>query len=91
MKTSILEKRSEKETVVVGADITVRHLREWLDSLPEEFQDVPFESTMGGMPHTLKRIVAYRSKDGSCKGVVTNPMGSHLPFDDSLEWAHVLS
>ena len=71
--------------------ITVRCVREWLAALPEEWQDAPFEAVWGGMPVTLKRIVAYRAKDGGSKGVAANSMGTHLPFDDSLEWVQVLS
>ena len=89
--TNQLQKRSDKETICTDGKITVRLLREWLATLPEEFLDAEFESTLAGFPVSLKRIVAYRTKDGSCKGVCTNSMGTHLPFDDSLIWEHVLS
>ena len=69
---------------------TVRTVREWLESLPDEFQDAPFEATVHRLPSSLKRLVAYRYRDGSGIGVVANPMGSHLPFDDSIIWEEVL-
>ncbi len=73
--------------------MTVREVRAWLANLPEAYQDAPFESTGAGgnMPLALKRIVAYKSiSDPNDKGVCANPMGSHLPFDQSLMWEHVL-
>lgn len=88
---SLLMHKSEKESQAIGDTITVAHLREWLAALPEEFQKAELESCRGGLPLTLKRIVAYRSKDGSCIGVCANSVGSHLPFDDSLTWEHVLT
>lgn len=85
-----IKRKDERHTECVGPNrMTVRQVREWLATLPPEFQDAPFES-MGGMPTSLKRIVAYQDKEGN-KGVVTNPIGSHLPFDESLEWKHILS
>src|SRR5690349_561924 len=45
--------------------ITVRELRSWLAALPPEFQEAPIEGLVGQMPCGLKRIVAYRYKDGS--------------------------
>lgn len=89
--TTLIEQRNEKESVCKSGDITVRAVREWLATLPDEFQDSEFGSVFGSMPVNLKRIVAWRAKDGSDKGVAANPMGTHLPFDDSLEWVRVLS
>ncbi|GEM_PF-1581793 len=90
-KRWLIERRSDREMVCRDDRITVRCVREWLARLPKEFQDVEFETVFGGLPVNLKRVVAYRAKDGSCKGVTVNGMGSHLPFDDSLEWVLVLS
>ncbi len=71
--------------------MTVRQVREWLDKLPPEFQDAQFEAMLGTMPAHLKRIVAYTYKEGNNIGVVANPMGTHLPFDDSMTWHHILT
>lgn len=76
----------------VPTHITVRRLRQWLESLPEEFQDAPFESLHGSFPVALKRIVAYSYiNNPDHRGVVANSMGSHLPFDDSLTWHFTLA
>lgn len=66
--------------------ITVANLKQWLETLPPEFQNTPIEALVHGTPCCLKRIVAYTLKDGNHRGVVVNPMGTHLPFDDSLTW-----
>ena len=65
--------------------ITVANLRSWLDRLPPEFHNTPIEALVHGCPCNLKRIVAYSTKDGR-RAVVANPMGTHMPFDDSLTW-----
>ena len=83
-------RRDDRHTECAGI-ITVRCVSEWLASLPEEWQDTPFEAVWGGRTVTLKRLVAYRAKNGGGRGVATNSMGTHLPFDDSLEWVQVLS
>ena len=85
-------KYTEAKRTESGA-ITVSDLAEWLKSLPEEFQSAPVESAPPGsdMPLSLKRVVAYRRKNGEGIGVAVNSMGTHFPFDDSLAWEHVLS
>lgn len=75
---------SNKET------FTVRNVRAWLESLPEEWQDAPFMAVMHGMPSRPKRIIAYRTNGGFI-GVAVNSIGTHLPVDGSLEWVHTLS
>jgi len=69
---------------------TVKLVREFLASLPEEYQNAEFFAQVGPGPKQLKRIVAYRTKDGTEVGVVANPMGTHLPFDDTYKWECVL-
>jgi len=66
--------------------MTVAQVRQWLGELPGEWDEVEFQGMVGSFPCALKRIVAYREKDGGAVGVVCNPMGTHLPFDDSLQW-----
>lgn len=71
--------------------MTVREVHEWLAKLPPRFQDAPFEAMVGSSPVSLKRIVAYTYKEEDGIGVVANPMGTHLPFDDSMNWHHQLN
>jgi hypothetical protein len=78
-------------TKTTHSTLTVRSVRQWLEALPEEYQDVPFESSFAGAPSPIKRIVAYQSKGTTARGVSVNGLGTHLPFNDSLEWAHTLS
>jgi len=70
--------------------ITVENLKQWLSMLPPEFQNAPIEAVAHGVPCCLKRIVAYTTKDGK-RAVVANPMGTHLPFDESLDWQFSLN
>lgn len=75
-----------------GLQITARALAEWICTLPEEFQKSQFMSSVGPLPSNLKRVVAFRDKeDPKFIGVVANPMGTHLPMDDSLTWEKVLT
>lgn len=85
--------KSEKHHVSSdGPQITARALAEWIGTLPEEFQKAAFMANVGSVPCTLKRVVAFRDKyDSTFFGVVANPMGSHLPMDDSLTWEKVLT
>jgi len=71
--------------------ITAREVAQWIQSLPAEFQDAEFTATFAGMPITLKRVVALKSKDDTVVSVCANPMGTHLPFDDSYQWFHTLT
>ncbi len=66
--------------------LTVREVQQWLAHLPDEWQDAPFQAMVGSTPCTPKRLVAYVSKETGHRGVVVNPMGTHLPFDESLDW-----
>jgi hypothetical protein len=68
--------------------ITVESLRKWLESLPPEFQKAPIVALSF---HTIKRIVACTEKDGGGHAVIVNPMGTHLPFDDSLVWHYSIN
>jgi hypothetical protein len=70
--------------------ITARQVAAWIQSLPPDFQDAPFEAQVGSIPVTPKRLVAYVAKESGHRGVCVNPMGTHLPFDDSLKWEFVL-
>lgn len=88
---SLLEKKSDKISHCKSGKITVRAVREWLATLPEEFQDAEFTGSIRSGPFSLKRIVALKSNDGTHTSVCCNPMGTHLPFDDSYNWHHVLS
>ena len=80
-----------KRTEVANGRITVKEVREWLASLPVEFDNADFEQVVGVYPTPTKRIVAYKLKDDGSLGVVVNGMGTHLPFDDTIEWEHLLS
>lgn len=85
--------KSEKHHVSAdGVHITARALAEWIATLPEEFQKSEFMANAGPLPSGLKRVVAFRHKgDPKEIGVVANPMGTHLPMDDSLTWEKVLT
>ncbi len=71
--------------------LTVREVQQWLAHLPDDWQDEPFEALVGSTPCTPKRLVAYVAKESGHRGVVVNPMGTHLPFDESLTWHFVLT
>lgn len=71
--------------------LTAREVAAWIQSLPDEFQDADFTAVFASTPCHLKRVVALKSKDGSITAVCANPMGTHLPFDDSYKWHHVLT
>lgn len=58
--------------------MNVRELRDWLAALPDDMQDAEVDSVVHGQPCQAKRVVAYRWKDGSGKGIVVNSMGTHI-------------
>lgn len=61
---------------------TVKQLKEWLATLPPEFENAQVQSLAHSFPLSLKRTVAYRSKhDPQHVGVVFNPMGTHFDTD----------
>lgn len=84
-------KVDERHHTTPNGDITVEALQAWLATLPEEWKKTKVHAVFGSFPAGLKRIVAFKSKDGKFQGICVNSMGTHLPFDDSLEWIHVLS
>lgn len=58
---------------------TVKQLKEWLATLPPEFENAEVDALVHSVPLSLKRTVAYRCKhDPQQVGVVFNPMGTHL-------------
>lgn len=58
--------------------INVRMLKQWLADLPDDMDDAVVESCVGSQPFALKRIIAYRGKKDGWRGVVLNPMATHL-------------
>ena len=71
--------------------ITAREIAAWIQSLPAEYQDAEFTAVFGSFPITLKRVVALTSKDGTLTSVCANPVGTHLPFDESFIWHHTIT
>lgn len=89
--SELIIKRGLAESLCIGGAMTARHVAEWINSLPPELQDAEFTTCFAGMPVTLKRIVALKSKDGTMTAICANGMGSHLPFNDSFVWLHALT
>jgi hypothetical protein len=60
--------------------MTVAELKQWLSTLPPEFEQARIESVVHGLPCVAKRVVAYTYADGTA-GLVVNSMGTHLDDD----------
>jgi hypothetical protein len=73
-------------------ECNVANLIAWLQKLPPDFQSAEIGSCVGPQSSSAKRVVAYRFKDGSGRGICVNSMGSHMSDDwwDSVEIIGVL-
>lgn len=58
---------------------TINDLRRWLGTLPVEMGEGSVDGTLSyGGNSPMKRVVAYRYKNGSSCGIVINPLGTYL-------------
>lgn len=73
---------------------TVKQLREWLATLPADFDDQPISSIANvGYPFEAKRVIAFRWKETpSQAGVAVNSLGTHYSDDwkKAVEFVSVL-
>lgn len=86
----MIERQNEVVTKTKDGKMTAQDVADWIATLPRKYRQAEFCAVFGGLPVSLKRVVALESKDGTLIAVAANGMGSHLPFDDSLKWEHVL-
>lgn len=65
--------------------MTIADLKKWLADLPPEFDNGYVGAFLGGDlgAFTAKRVIAFKSKDGTLIGIGVNSMGTHI----SDKWA----
>ena len=73
VKTTRVELRMDKDH-----PNNIRRFKAWVNSLPDDMDDGDICGAVGPLELEMKRVIAYRYKDGSGCGIVVNPMGTHL-------------
>ena len=70
--------------------MNVLQFKDWLNSLPTEYDDADITSCVGTFPSGAKRVIACEHKDKSGRIICINSMGTHLGEDWFTQEVNVL-